>query len=56
MSTVTEAGGIITSPVPGFYTRPGSIDDLIDQWIGRTLDLFDLDTGDFKRWQGWEKD
>lgn len=56
MVTVTEAGGIITSPVPAFYTRPSSIDDLIDQWIGRTLDLLDLDTGNFKRWKGWEKD
>ncbi|KAF2166317.1 hypothetical protein M409DRAFT_36753 [Zasmidium cellare ATCC 36951] len=56
MATVTEAGGVITSPVPAFYTRPDTIDDLIDQWIGRTLDLVDLDTQAFQRWKGWEKD
>lgn len=56
MSAVTEAGGIVTVPVPAFYTRPDTIDDLIEQWIGRTLDLLDIDTGSFKRWTGWEKD
>lgn len=56
MTSVTEAGGIITVPVPAFYTRPGSVDELIDQWIGRMLDLLDLNVGNFKRWKGWEKD
>lgn len=56
MTTIVEAGGNITPPVPSFYTKPGSIDDLIDQWVGRMLDLLDVDTGNFQRWTGWVKD
>lgn len=56
MTTIVEAGGNITPPVPSFYTKPGSIDDLIDQWVGRMLDLLDVDTGNFQRWNGWVKD
>lgn len=50
MQAVTENGGIIFPPVPAFYTRPKTIDDIVDQTVGRVLDLFDLDTGEFKRW------
>lgn len=50
MAAVTEMGGIIAPPAPAFYTRPQSIDDMVDQGVGRVLDLFDLDTGDFPRW------
>ncbi|EMR83065.1 hypothetical protein ACHAPC_010747 [Botrytis cinerea] len=52
MMTVTRAGAIICPQMPAFYTRPSSIDDLVDQMVGRCLDLFGLDTGDFKRWNG----
>jgi flavin prenyltransferase len=50
MLAVTEMGGIVAPPVPAFYTRPKTIGDLVDQTIGRLLDLFDLDTGGFPRW------
>ena len=50
MTTVTENGGIIAPPVPAFYTRPASIGDLVDQTVGRVLDLFDIDTDNFPRW------
>lgn len=50
MTTVTENGGIIAPPVPAFYTRPAGVDDIVDQTVGRVLDLFDLDTGAFPRW------
>ena len=50
MLAVTEMGGIIAPPVPAFYTRPRTIGDLVDQTIGRVLDLFGLDTGAFPRW------
>lgn len=50
MAAVTENGAIIAPPVPAFYTRPESIDDLVDQSVGRVLDLFDIDTGAFPRW------
>ncbi|MFB5675361.1 UbiX family flavin prenyltransferase [Paenibacillus terreus] len=50
MERVTENGGIIFPPVPAFYTKPQSLDDIVEQTIGRVLDLFDLDTRRFARW------
>jgi flavin prenyltransferase len=38
--------------VPGFYSRPRSLDDIVDQSVGRALDLFDIDLGIVKRWTG----
>ncbi|OQE14114.1 hypothetical protein PENSTE_c038G07968 [Penicillium steckii] len=52
MLAVTEAGGIIFPPVPAFYIRPSSMDEMVDQSVGRMLDIFDLDTKDFERWTG----
>ncbi len=52
MLAVTQMGGIIFPPVPAFYTRPESVDDIVRQSVGRALDLFDFDTGDFPRWSG----
>lgn len=50
MTTLAEMGAIIAPPVPAFYNRPRTLDDVIDHTIGRVLDLFDLDTGKVKRW------
>jgi 4-hydroxy-3-polyprenylbenzoate decarboxylase len=50
MTTLAEMGAIIAPPVPAFYNRPKTLDDVIDHTIGRVLDLFDLDTGKVKRW------
>ncbi|KOR89395.1 UbiX family flavin prenyltransferase [Paenibacillus solani] len=50
MEAVTENGGIIFPPVPAFYTRPNTLDDIVNQTVGRVLDLFDIDTGEFERW------
>jgi 4-hydroxy-3-polyprenylbenzoate decarboxylase len=36
--------------VPAFYSKPKTLDDMIDHTVGRVLDLFDLDTGKVKRW------
>lgn len=52
MLTISQCGAIICPPMPAFYIRPSSIDDLIDQSVGRILDLFDLDIGNFERWNG----
>ena len=52
MLAVTEMGGIIFPPVPAVYTRPESIDEIVRQSVGRALDLFDFDTGNFPRWGG----
>ncbi|KAL7900469.1 flavoprotein [Trichoderma sp. SZMC 28014] len=56
MLDVTRAGAIIFPPVPAYYIRPASVDDLVNQSVGRMLDLFDLDTDEFERWSGWKKE
>ena len=43
-------GAIIAPPVPAFYNKPKTLDDIIDHSVGRVLDLFDIDTGKVKRW------
>jgi flavin prenyltransferase len=50
MAAVSEMGAIVAPPIPGFYFGPQSLDDIIDQSVGRSLDLFGLDTGIVKRW------
>ena len=52
MVAATEAGAIVMPPVPAFYTKPTSVDDIVDHVVGRALDLFDLDAGLVSRWQG----
>lgn len=56
MTSVTEMGGIVFPPVPAFYTRPASLDELVNHTVGRLLDLFDLPhDGLVKRWEGMSK-
>ena len=50
MTTLAEMGAIVAPPVPAFYNRPKTLDDVVDHTVGRLLDLFDLDTGKVKRW------
>jgi polyprenyl P-hydroxybenzoate/phenylacrylic acid decarboxylase-like protein len=50
MLAATENGAMIVPPVPAFYHRPKTIDDVINQTVGRCLDLFDVDVGLVKRW------
>jgi 4-hydroxy-3-polyprenylbenzoate decarboxylase len=52
MCAATEMGAIVYPPVPAFYTRPQTIEDLIDHTLGRVLDLFDIEPGVVKRWAG----
>jgi 4-hydroxy-3-polyprenylbenzoate decarboxylase len=52
MQRITLAGGIIAPPVPAFYTRPTSIDEMVNYSVGRVLDLFGIDLPDMKRWEG----
>ncbi|MEO5324475.1 UbiX family flavin prenyltransferase [Mesorhizobium sp. CC13] len=52
MAQATEAGAIICPPVPAFYTRPASLDDMVNHTVGRVLDLFDIDAGLAHRWTG----
>jgi 4-hydroxy-3-polyprenylbenzoate decarboxylase len=52
MTAVTEMGGIIFPPVPAFYARPETIDDLVAHTVARVLDLFGIDSPRLSRWQG----
>jgi 4-hydroxy-3-polyprenylbenzoate decarboxylase len=52
MASVTEAGAIVFPPVPAFYARPASLDEMVDHTVGRVLDLFDIDAGLVRRWTG----
>jgi 4-hydroxy-3-polyprenylbenzoate decarboxylase len=47
-----QMGAVIAPPAPAFYIKPQSLDDIINHSVGRVLDLFGLDTGNLKRWQG----
>jgi len=51
MTQLSEMGAIIAPPVPAFYAKPERIEDMIDQTIGRVLDLFDIDSGKVRRWK-----
>lgn len=50
MTALSEMGAIIAPPVPAFYAKPGSLDDMVDHTVGRALDLFDIDVGIVRRW------
>ena len=51
MVAATEMGAIIAPPVPAFYAKPASIEDMIDHTLGRLLDLFDIESGTVRRWR-----
>ena len=52
MTSVTEMGGIIFPPVPGFYHRPQSINEMVDHSVSRVIDLLGLPQPDATRWTG----
>lgn len=52
MTAVTEMGGIIFPPLPGFYQRPKSIEEMVDHTVGRVLDLFAIGHALTPRWNG----
>ena len=52
MERVTEIGGIIMPPVPSFYSRPKTIQDIVDHTVGKILDIFDIEHDLFPRWSG----
>lgn len=52
MAALSEMGAIIAPPVPAFYARPKTLEDMIDHTLGRVLDLFGIETdGLVKRWK-----
>ena len=50
MAALTRMGAIIFPPVPAFYHRPKTLDDIINQTVTRILDQFDIDVKLFHRW------
>jgi 4-hydroxy-3-polyprenylbenzoate decarboxylase len=50
MAALTRMGAVIFPPVPAFYHRPKSLDDVINQTVTRILDQFDIDVKLFHRW------
>jgi flavin prenyltransferase len=50
MTALSEMGAVIAPPVPAFYAKPQTIAEMIDQTLGRVLDLFGLDVAGVKRW------
>jgi flavin prenyltransferase len=52
MTRAAEIGAIIMPPIPAFYHRPDSIQDIIDHTVGKALDLFRIEHNLFRRWPG----
>jgi flavin prenyltransferase len=50
MALLAEMGAVVAPPVPAFYARPETIEEMIDHTLGRVLDQFGLETGKLKRW------
>ena len=55
MCQITEMGGIIAPPIPGFYHQPETVLDLVDSSVERALDLLGCPLEDAKRWDGRER-
>ena len=54
MLQLSEMGAVIAPPVPAFYARPASLDEMIDHTLGRVLDLFEIEVGTVRRWREGE--
>jgi 4-hydroxy-3-polyprenylbenzoate decarboxylase len=52
MTSVTEMGGVIFPPLPAFYHRPASIDEMVDQTVDRVIDMFALGNPIAAAWTG----
>ncbi len=52
MTAATEMGAIIYPPVPAFYARPASLEQMVDHTLGRVLDLFEIENTAVSRWGG----
>ena len=52
MLGATEMGAVVMPPVPAFYTRPRTIEDIVDHTAARALDLFDIEVPEIPRWSG----
>ena len=55
MVQAAENGAVIMPPVPAFYAKPQSLNEMVNHTVGRCLDLFDIDAGLVARWPGMGK-
>lgn len=59
MTSVAELGAVILPPMPAYYHLPQTIDDIINQTVGKVLDQFNIEHNMFARWEGaeeWQKE
>lgn len=56
MERLTEMGAIVLPPIPSFYHKPKTIQDIIDHTVGKVLDIFDIENNLFERWPGLPAD
>jgi 4-hydroxy-3-polyprenylbenzoate decarboxylase len=56
MTAVTEMGGIVFPPLPSFYHRPASIEDMVEHTVERVLDLLGVENAEAARWGGMKGD
>ena len=54
MARAARYGAVVMPPVPAFYIRPKSLDDVINQSVGKALDFFDISHTLFRRWKETE--
>jgi 4-hydroxy-3-polyprenylbenzoate decarboxylase len=55
MTALAEMGAIVAPPVPGFYNRPETVEDIVDSSVDRILDLLGLPDRNARRWNGPER-
>jgi 4-hydroxy-3-polyprenylbenzoate decarboxylase len=55
MTQATESGAIIMPPVPAFYAKPKSLEEMVNHTVGRCLSLFDIETSLVSPWSGLGK-
>lgn len=51
MAAAARIGAVICPPVPAFYARPQSVEEMVDHTLGRVLDLFDIEANAVRRWK-----
>ena len=56
MTAVTEMGAVVFPPLPSFYHKPASIEEMVDHTVGRVLDLFGIEHALAPRWAGMQAD
>ncbi|MDE0679371.1 MAG: UbiX family flavin prenyltransferase [Gammaproteobacteria bacterium] len=52
MHEAARMGAVVAPPVPGFYAKPASVEDIVNHTVGRLMDLFGLETDLVRRWPG----